>query len=113
MNESKSIIKDSGKRQQYKSGMVRDVTDDKIDYSLIYDGPMMDRWALHLTLGAKKYLPRNWMLADGQEELARFKESACRHFRQWVRGDADEMHEAAVFFNINAYEYLKEKLKNK
>ena len=103
-------IKDSGKRQEYKSGMVRDLSDNKIDYSLIYDGPMLKRWAEHLTLGGIKYEKRNWLRANGEEELARFRESAARHFTQWMNGETDECHEAAVYFNINAYEYLKEKL---
>ena len=107
-----ATIKDSGERLTYKSGMVRDVTNDKIDYTLILDGPMYERWAEHLTGGAKKYTKRNWMKANGQEELERFKESAARHFHQWISGKTDERHEAAVFFNINAYEYLKEKLAN-
>lgn len=48
-------IKDSGVREQYASGMVRDTSTDKIDYSLVLDGPMFERWAAHLTAGAKKY----------------------------------------------------------
>ena len=105
-------IKDSGKRKTFASGMVRDVTDDKIDYSLILDGPMLKLWANHLTKGAKKYEKRNWLKCSGTEELERFRESAIRHFFQWASGETDECHQAAVFFNINAYEYLKEKLEN-
>jgi hypothetical protein len=104
------IIKDSGKRQHFDSGMQRDVTTDKTDYSLIFDGPMLDRWAVHLTKGARKYDARNWMKANGQAELDRFKASAARHFIQWMRGDQDEDHASAVFFNINGYEYTKGKL---
>jgi len=106
------VIKDSGKRLNFKSGMVRDITDNKIDYTLILDGPMFKKWAQHLTDGAKKYSKRNWMKANSVEELERFKESAARHFVQWITGETDENHSAAVFFNINAYEYLKEKLEN-
>ncbi|MDO8610123.1 MAG: DUF5664 domain-containing protein [bacterium] len=113
MNKDKFQIKDSGKREEYKSGMIRDTAGDKIDFSLIYDGPMMERWARHLTLGAKKYQKRNWMRANGLEELERFRESAARHFAQWMNGKTDECHEAGVYFNINAYEYLKEKLNTK
>lgn len=104
------IIKDSGRRIDYESGMRRDVQDGKVDYSLIYDGPMIDRYAAHLTKGAKKYGRRNWQLACSPEELERFIQSACRHFRQWLRGDVDEDHMAAVIFNLNAAEYVKEKL---
>ena len=103
-------VKDSGQRQQFAGGMQRDVTDGKIDYSLVFDGPMLKRWAEHLTKGAIKYLKRNWMKATGQEELDRFRESAARHFAQWMQGDRDEDHAAAVIFNINGAEYVRERL---
>lgn len=105
-------IKDSGKRMQFDSGMVRDVTEGKTDFTLIIDGPMFDRWAEHLTAGALKYAARNWMQANGQGELDRFRESALRHMIQWFRGDTDEDHAAAVFFNINGAEYVKERMAN-
>lgn len=104
-------IKDSGQRQQFDSGMVRDVTEGKTDYSLVLDGPMFERWAVHLTKGAAKYDKGNWMKAEGAAELARFEESAFRHFVQWIRGDRDEDHAAAVMFNINGAEYVREQLK--
>lgn len=103
-------VKDSGARQVFDSGMQRDVTTDKIDYSLIFDGPMLERWAAHLTKGAKKYTARNWMKADGEEEYQRFKESAARHFVQWMRGDVDEDHASAVVFNLNGAEYVRARM---
>lgn len=103
------IIKDSGKREQFESGMVRDTTEGKTDYTLVLDGPLFQRLAEHLTKGAKKYNKRNWMKACGEAELARFKESAFRHFLQWYRGDTDEDHFSATVFNLNGYEYVKEK----
>ena len=99
-------IKDSGERQEFDSGMVRDTAEDKIDYTLAFDGPLLDRYAAHLTEGAKKYAKRNWMQARGPEEMARFKDSATRHFRQWLRGDMDEDHFAATVFNMNGFEYV-------
>ena len=105
------IVKDSGKRIKFAGGMVRDVTDDKIDYTLILDGPMIKRFAAHLTKGAVKYSKRNWMKAKGSEELERFKESALRHFLQWFWSEEDEDHAAAVYFNINCAEYVKNNLK--
>lgn len=104
------VIKDSGKRQEFSGGMVRDTAEDKIDYSLVLDGPMFRRWAQHLTNGAKKYAKRNWMKAEGQTEQQRFKESALRHFLQWYWNESDEDHASAVMFNINGHEYVKEKL---
>ena len=95
--------------------MIRDTSEDKINYLLIRNGPMHRRWASHLTKGEMKYPPvapgvANWTLASGVTELMRFKESAARHFEQWLAGDRDEDHAAAVYFNVNGYEYVKERL---
>ncbi len=103
-------VKDSGKREEFNSGMVRDTAEDKIDYTLALDGPMFERYAVHLTKGAKKYSKRNWMKAQGQAEFDRATESLARHFIQYMRGDTDEDHAAAVIFNINLREYVKGKL---
>jgi hypothetical protein len=102
-------VKDSGKRQEFAGGMVRDVEEGKVDYSLVFDGPMFERWAAHLTEGAKKYDKRNWMKAEDSEAADRFRESAVRHFVQWLRGDVDEDHAAATFFNVNGVELMKTK----
>lgn len=104
--------KDSGKRQEYASGMRRDLQDGKPDFSLLlaeipYDEQMLTRWAALMTRGAEKYGRRNWQMANSTEELERFKASAFRHFVQWISGEDDEDHAAAVFFNINAAEYVK------
>lgn len=104
------IVKDSGKREQFAGGMVRDTADGKIDYGLVRDGPMYERWAEHLRKGAAKYGKGNWLKGRGQEELDRARESAIRHFEQWYRGDTDEDHASAVFFNINQTERLKQLL---
>lgn len=106
------VVKDSGQRQEYASGMVRDVQDDKPMVRLIRSGPMYMRWAIHLTKGAVKYGRDNWTLANSEEELERFKDSAARHFEQWLNGERDEDHAAAVFFNINAAEYVQGRLEN-
>lgn len=116
INESENfmktfITKDSGERQEFKSGMKRDVTTGKILWHLTASGPMLKRWAELLTRGAEKYDANNWMKADGNEELNRFKESAFRHFMQWYLNEIDEDHGAAVIFNINGAEYVKDKLK--
>src|SRR5690242_15325137 len=108
--EERFTTKDSGERLVFDSGMQRDVSTNKIDYSLTLDGPLFLRWAALLDRGARKYDKRNWMKAEGEAELVRFKESAMRHFIQWFYGDMDEDHAAAVLFNINGAEYVKEKL---
>lgn len=104
-------IKDSGERKQFESGMMRDTSEGKTNYLSVRFGPMLRRWAEHLTKGRAKYPDPepgrpNWTLADGIEEYLRAKESAARHFEQWLAGDRDEDHAAAVFFNINLAEYV-------
>ncbi|MFI9629249.1 dATP/dGTP diphosphohydrolase domain-containing protein [Streptomyces sp. NPDC052042] len=47
---------------------------------------------------------RNWEKADSQAELDRMKASAFRHFMQWLTGETDEDHAAAVVFNLLAAE---------
>lgn len=112
------ITKDSGKRQSYSTGMVRDLQEGKPDFALImaegmpYDKQMLTRWAALMERGATKYGKRNWEKAGTHEELERFKSSAMRHFMQWFAGELDEDHASAVMFNINAAEYVKWRLTN-
>jgi hypothetical protein len=104
-------IKDSGERKEFSGGMVRDTSEGKVNFLSVRFGPMLARWAGHLTKGREKYpdpapgVP-NWTLAEGQEEYLRAKESAARHFEQWLDGSRDEDHASAVFFNINLAEYI-------
>lgn len=71
---------------------------------------LFQRFAELMTRGAVKYEARNWMKAEGQAELERFKASAARHFYQWFSGNRDEDHAAAVVFNLNGAEYVRQKL---
>lgn len=109
------VTKDSGARTELANGMVRDTEDGKPDYTLVFDGPMFKRWAELLTRGAVKYAPRNWMKAllstnrlDRLKTKARFMRSATRHYVQWLWGERDEDHAAAVIFNINGYEAMRD-----
>ena len=106
MNDFK--IKDSGKRMQFSTGMQRD-SEDKIRYDLI---PLefLDRFAAHLTKGAKKYSPNNWKLASTPEELDRFIQSLWRHMIAYVKGDEEEDHMSAIAFNLCGAELVKSKL---
>lgn len=108
--------KDSGKREQYDSGMVRDTQDGKGRFDLIrpagipYKAQMLTRFAELMARGAEKYGDRNWEKAKGVEEYNRFISSAARHFEQWINGESDEDHAAAVWFNMQAAETLAYKL---
>lgn len=109
MANKKYVTKDSGKRTEFSSGMVRDIQEDKPRYDLVYL-PMLKRWAELMGRGAKKYGERNWEKADGEEELARFKASAMRHMIQWLENEEDEDHAAAVLFNLAGAEMVKNKI---
>ena len=102
-------VKDSGKREEYSSGMVRDTQEGKPDYTLI-DQSGLERVAIHLTKAVAKYGRDNWRKANSNDELVRFRSSAIRHIFQWLRGDTDEDHMAATVFNLFAHEYVKGKL---
>ncbi len=108
-------IHDSGQRQEFAGGMVRDTDVGKVQWHRVAAGPLLRRWAEHLSRGAGKYpdvmpgMP-NWMLAAGEDEYQRFRASAFRHFMQWWAGESDEDHAAAVLFNINGAEYVRQRL---
>lgn len=112
------ITKDSGVREQFSTGMQRDTQSGKARFDLVmtksqpYDSQMLTRWAALMQRGAEKYDARNWEQAATQEELERYLSSAFRHFVQWMAGEKDEDHAAAVFFNIAGAEYVKWRLAN-
>ncbi len=102
--------KDSGQRQEFSTGMVRDIQTNKPRYDLV-DWHMITRWAELMQRGALKYGEHNWKKAETQEELNRFKASALRHVIQWFNEETDEDHGSAVYFNIAGAEMVKRKLK--
>lgn len=112
------VTKDSGKRQEFASGMQRDTQDDKPRFDLLfpvgvpYSDQFLTRVAELLARGAVKYSERNWESAAGEEELARFKSSALRHLIQYINGETDEDHLAAVAFNLMGAHLVEWKLKN-
>ena len=103
--------KDSGRREEFKTGMVRDTQDDKPRYDLI-DGAFLKRWAELMARGAKKYGENNWRKAATAEELTRFRASAIRHLFQYLEGDKSEDHCVAVAFNLAGAEMVEKKLED-
>ena len=89
-------IKDSGKRQAFEGGAVRDVQEDKPRPDLICPH-FLRRLGLHLARGAKKYAERNWELGMPQ---SRAEASLCRHYVAYMAGQTDEDHLAAMAFNV-------------
>src|SRR5580704_6584410 len=104
--------KDSGERQEYSTGMVRDVQTAKPRYDLV-DWPMIKRWAELMERGARKYGEHNWKKAATEDEYNRFKSSALRHMVQYFQGETDEDHAAETYFNIAGAEMCKEKMKER
>ncbi len=116
ISQGRFTTKDSGERASFASGMVRDTNKGKARFDLLlaegisYGNQFLTRVAELFARGAEKYADRNWEQANSTEELARMKESAFRHFIQWMSGEEDEDHAAAVVFNLLAYESTITKL---
>lgn len=106
-------VKDSGARETFQSGMLRDTEHGKPRFDLIfpeeipYEHQLLTRIAMRMAAGATKYGDRNWESGYDPGALARAKSSADRHYMQWRCGETDEDHAAAVYFNIQQVEYQK------
>ncbi len=91
-------LKDSGKRQEFSTGAVRDTSEGKGAYELI--SPIaLKRLAIILERGAKKYDRRNW---EKGIDVERILQSAIRHTYQYIEGYRDEDHLGQAMFNIMA-----------
>lgn len=82
------MIKDSGVRQEFSSGAVRDVQQGKGRFDLIPFWPMF-AYAAVLEAGAKKYSDRNWQKGM---PISRYTDSALRHLLKFQNGERDEPH---------------------
>lgn len=120
MASEEYVTKDSGQRQEYATGMKRDSNAGKPRFDLLfvrgmpYDEQLLTRYAQLRARGAQKYCESmmvvNCELAETEEELYRFRDSAIRHFMQWFNGETDEDHASATLFNIHMYEMVLWKL---
>lgn len=111
-------IKDSGAREDFEGGGMRDTEEGKLDYSnlFVWFEPMGTRYATHMTKGRSKYPdPKpgtpNWTLFPHTPEvLARTLRSLDRHFKAYRAGETDEDHAAAILFNLNLAERIRDTL---
>lgn len=89
-------MKDSGERQEFETGAVRDTQTGKGRYDLL---PVvaLERVAKVYQKGAEKYDERNWMQGI---PISRFMDSALRHLMQYAEGRRDEDHVAQAAFNV-------------
>jgi hypothetical protein len=96
--------KDSGEREKFDTGAVRDTEEGKPRYDLI--SPFaLTRLAHLLARGAEKYCERNW---EKGMYVSRLYSSGLRHFIQYFMGDRSEDHLAAVLFNVMAIIHFEE-----
>ncbi len=90
-----SNVTDSGQRQSFATGSVRDTRAGKGRYDLI--SPLaLRRLARHYENGAVKYGDRNW---EKGQQIMRYIDSAIRHLYAYVEGKRDEDHLAAAMWN--------------
>ena len=89
-------MKDSGERDQYTGGAVRDRRDGKGRYDLI--SPIaLERLAKVYEEGGKGKGDRN---REQGIPLSRFLDSAMRHIQQYLRGMRDEDHLTQAAWNL-------------
>jgi len=100
-------VVDSGQRQSFDTGSVRDSREGKGRYDLIPGYPMY-RLARHFENGAAKYGDRNW---EKGQDLSRYLDSASRHLQKLIAGATDEDHPAAVIWNIMAFMETQERIR--
>ncbi len=97
------ITTDSGQRENFDSGMVRDTREGKGRYDLI--SPFaLKRIADVYERGAKKYEDRNW---EKGAPFGRFLDSAMRHIQQYMMGESDEDHLGQAAWNLMAVMHLE------
>lgn len=98
------VTKDSGQREEFEGGAIRDTEVGKPRYDLV--SPLaLTRLANLMARGAEKYSERNW---EKGMNVSRLFSSAYRHLMQFYLGDKSEDHLAAVMFNIAAIIHFEE-----
>ena len=102
-------VKDSGNREEFSTGSVRDIRDGKGRFDLI--SPIaIKRLAQHYENGAKKYGDRNW---EKGQPLSRYIDSLIRHAYCLLEGKNDEDHAAAIMWNAAAFIHTQQNIWNK
>lgn len=100
-------MKDSGKREHFDSGAVRDTRDGKGRFDLV-SFLALDRYAKVLERGAAKYAARNW---ESGMPISRCVDSAMRHLGQFMLGQSDEDHLGQAAWNLMSALHFDEGIK--
>lgn len=98
---------DSGKRESFETGAVRDIRTGKGRYDLI-PGKPLHRLAVLYEKGAEKYADRNW---EKGMQFSRTLDSLQRHANSYKMGMRDEDHLAAIAWNAFALMFYEEQIK--
>jgi hypothetical protein len=101
MPEKTFVTKDSGARQEFGTGSVRDVPTGKGRYDLIPTDALRRLAGLY-ERGATKYGERNW---EKGQPLMRYVDSIMRHVNCLVAGEPEEDHAAAIAWNAFGYQH--------
>ena len=101
-------VKDSGKRQEFSSGAVRDIQEGKGRYDLLPTRAIR-RLARHYELGSVKYGDDNYLRGM---PIKRFVDSALRHLFKAMEGQVDEDHFVAAIWNLMAIVEYQERIRN-
>jgi hypothetical protein len=97
-DQTKITLKDSGKREEFATGAVRDRREGKGRFDLLpLEG--IRRLAEVFERGCEKYGERNW---EQGMPVARYLDSALRHTLQYLDGHADEDHLGQAAWNLIA-----------
>ena len=94
----RTTLKDSGTRQEFATGAVRDQQVGKGRFDLLPPRALL-RLAKHFEKGAAKYGDRNW---EQGMPMSRYVDSALRHAFAFLRGQKDEDHLVAAAWNLLA-----------
>ena len=114
---AKYETKDSGKRFESPDGMVRDTSEGKPQFTLMFpkgipfEDQLMTRVADLYHRGGVKYGPRNWEKSSTEEALAKHEDCLMRHVVKFLLGVEDgEDHAAAIVWNVNAVDLTRRKI---
>ncbi|MBM4043017.1 MAG: hypothetical protein FJ290_31395 [Planctomycetes bacterium] len=97
-------LADSGQREEFDGGAVRDVRSGKGRYDLL-SPHALGRLAAVYEKGAAKYAARNW---EKGIPVSRCLDSALRHIFQYLAGAKDEDHLAQADWNLQAVMHFEE-----
>lgn len=111
-------LHDSGTRQQFEGGGVRDTAEGKPRFDLLwpkdvpYEAQFLTQVAQVLQQGAEKYEPRNWELFHTEEAREHAQGSLGRHYANYMAGSTDEPHLILMACNLLMLATIEWKIAN-